>query len=129
MNKNYFFPYYTIEDIKRVHEIERGGHFFTNEAKRFFNSKIYNEVYGFCFFVTSEKDGGLVWDGKRRYTVRAADDTGEIFTVGEFGEFATKRGAENKALRLGRQLLNGEDVQLSEDVVLSLDQEKKAVRV
>lgn len=87
--------YLTIQDIKNASK----GHFFDKEAMKFFGSKVYDEVYGGRYFLTSERDSGelAAWNGQRRYTVRGIDDNGNIFTVGEFGEYDTLDKARKAA--------------------------------
>ena len=84
--------YNTIEEIKEAHEKGGKGYFFKNSA--FFNSVIYPEVYGGSLFITSEQEGGQIWDGERRYTVRKATDAGTIETASGFGEFKTHEDAK-----------------------------------
>lgn len=75
----------TMEMIKYNNE-RAGQYFFEPATMRFFNSKVYNEVYDGEYFVTSEKGP----DGVRKYTVRRAIDRGaKIETIGEFQQFDT----------------------------------------
>ena len=99
---NYFWPYYSIEGIKAAHETVARGFFFSPEAMRFFSSRIISGVYGYRYFITSERDrSGIVWDGQRRYTVRECDYDGNINKVSELGEFATLYQAKKRAKELG----------------------------
>jgi len=97
--------------------------FFSPSSMKFFNSKVYNEVYGGCVFITSEKDSGpyqsrRAWDGKRRYTVRVmlnpsklSSGPGRIMTWGNFGDYATLRQARRQAKWLAGEILSGNVIQ------------------
>ena len=81
---------------ERIYDIElenrqNGLHFFDADTKRFFGSRIGKEVYGGCYFITSEHAGFS--DTTRRYTVRMALPDGKIETIGEFCEHATRASA------------------------------------
>lgn len=85
--------YRTIDDIKAAHEAT-GGHFFSPSAMRWFGSRILSPVFPGGYFVTSERDStGHAWDGERRYTVRVCRDDGDIDTVSDYGQFATRSAA------------------------------------
>lgn len=64
-----------------------GGHFFDNETLMFWGSKIFQDLYGDKYFITSEPD----YDGKdRRFTIREfSDDYTDVKTVGEFRQYET----------------------------------------
>ncbi len=67
--------YYTLEDIARRSN-ETGHHFFDNNAKRFFRSRISETVYqgpGGIFIVTSEQFQGTTHTAPRKYTPRKFD--------------------------------------------------------
>ncbi len=70
------------------------GHFFDNETMMFWNSKVFPELYGDQYFITSEPN----YDGKdRRFTIRAFSyDYTDVDTVGEFRQYKTI--AEAKAV-------------------------------
>lgn len=94
-------PYRSIAEIKAANEAI-GQTWFSEGTMRFFDSIIEPEVYGGRFFLTSERDatgtpGQSAWHGKRRWTVRRANDDGTIDTVGEFGQFASKARASQRA--------------------------------
>ena len=78
--------YYRMEEIKQINQ-EKGFHFFSGSAMRFFKSRVGDTVFqggGGVFFVTSER---FDYDSPRLYTVREFDpDTGNVNTVGEFNE-------------------------------------------
>lgn len=85
----------TLNDIKRANE--RVGYFFNPSTMRFFNSrvskKIYRNAYG-AYFVTSERYDE---DSARRYTVRYAEPSGSIWTVGEHQQYETSTQAHKAA--------------------------------
>lgn len=82
--------YNSIDEIRRANE-RLGRTWFSDGNMRFFGSKIESAVYPLtncAFFITSEQDPeGQAWLGNRRYTIRVADQEGEIWTVGEFGQY------------------------------------------
>lgn len=83
-----------INEIKKRNK-EVGHHFFDETTMRFFDSKVYDKVFG-DYFVTSER----AYAGLRRYSVRRFDQgTGKIETVGEFQEFESLRDAYRAAER------------------------------
>lgn len=89
--------YETIEQIKAANE-EAGRYFFSPGAMRFFDSRILDGVYGGRYFVTSEKGD---WPGAERgYTIREAHEDGDVTTVGELQEYATREEAINAAKRM-----------------------------
>lgn len=89
--------YRTIADIKLANKAA-GHFFFSKETLDWFSSIVEPGVYGGRYFVTSERDeSGIVWGGKRRWSVRRANDDGTIDTVGEFGGFASKARATQAA--------------------------------
>lgn len=65
--------------------------FFSAETMEFFDSMIHlvAEIAGTDFIITSEQDSHGAWNGERRYTIRVVNETGEVGTVGEFGQFYT----------------------------------------
>lgn len=69
----------TITEIKRANKAA-GNTFFDRSHMRFWRSRIESPVYGGKYFVTSEQT-----DDERVYTVRRANDDGEIETMGHFG--------------------------------------------
>ena len=83
-----------ISDIKKRNQ-EVGHHFFDPATMRFFDSKVYDKVFG-DYFVTSEQAPA----GLRRYSVRKVNwVTGEVVTVGQFQEFESLREAYRAAER------------------------------
>lgn len=92
----------TIDEIKAANRAA-GEHWFSKDTMAWFNSRIESGVYGGRFFVTSERDGSgqyAVWHGKRRYSIRRANDDGTIDTVGECGQFASLARATQAARAL-----------------------------
>lgn len=94
----------TMGDLIKAVE-DNGGHFFEPATKRFFRSRILDDLYigtGGCFFVTSEQFAPSRGPAaKRRYTVRQFRADCSIDTHGEFQAYATpaaaKRAARNAA--------------------------------
>lgn len=100
----------TIADIIEANG-NAGRHFFDRDTMRFFNSRVYADLYvqkgeeqgeDVTYFITSERNGK---DAPRLYTVRYALDNGEVSTAGEFQQCNTL----NEARKLAR-LLAGEDL-------------------
>lgn len=85
----------TITTMKKRSK-HMGRHFFDADSMRFFGSVIESEPTDDGIFITSEKDSmGIVWDGKRRYTIRKFDwETGEVDDVSEFGQYTTLNEAK-----------------------------------
>jgi len=96
--------YESMEQVRAANAAV-GGHWFDADALRFFRCRVGGTLYGGRFFVSSEQDEvGGAWGGERRYTVREALADGHIQTVGEFGQFGTRREAVRFASVLGRSL-------------------------
>lgn len=98
---DYWFT--SINEIRQTHK----GHWFDDDTLRFFGCRVMSTVWGGRWFITSEKDAGVLmsdgtlrsaWNGERRYTIRLAKADGDIDTVGEFGQYAT-HGEAMKAVR------------------------------
>jgi hypothetical protein len=84
----------TIAQLKELNK-EKGLHFFSRDAMRFFNSRVQtNAPYNGCVFVTSEKCG---YGSPRLYTVRAMHQNGAVSTISEFQEFTTREEAHKAA--------------------------------
>lgn len=94
--------YRTLEDIRR-RNARSGGHWFSSENMRFFGSRIQSSIYvakdGRAYFVSSERDAAGRWwrQARRLYTVRVAELSGDINTVGEFQGYQTGRAAHAAA--------------------------------
>lgn len=87
----------SISEIMTAHT----GHWFDASTLRFFSSRISQRVYpapGGAYFVSSEASPG---EG-RRYSVRFADSSGDITTVGEFQEYTYRSTAHAAAARFAR---------------------------
>ena len=91
------FPYDTVGDMRSAHET-RGMKWFNKETVRHFGSRFDAPRAG-GFFISSELDMNRE---DRRYTVRRAMPDGDIDTVSEFREFATKAQA-SKALAVAQR--------------------------
>ena len=76
-------------DIKLLNQ-SIGHHFFSRSSMRFFNSKIESDLLYDKYFITSER-----FDATRpkMYTIRRVADSGDIFKLGEFQQFASKKRA------------------------------------
>jgi len=102
--------YYSVNDIERANR-NAGFHFFDTGAKRFFRSRIGENVYqgkGGIFFTTSEQFRDSC--GKkfpRKYTVRRFDpETGNVSTVGEFNAIPCAGIARRLAEKLAKGLVS-----------------------
>jgi hypothetical protein len=82
-------PFKTVAEIRAANKA-LGHHWFSPDTLRFFDSRILDGVIRGRLFVTSESPGT---DGGRRYTIRIAQDSGEVDTVGEFMGYATQHEA------------------------------------
>lgn len=97
-----------IEDmsvIKRRHE----GHWFDPSSMRFFRSRVGSFGYtagGKTYFVSSEQfEDSRGNRAGRLYTVRVQDhETGDIDTVGEFQQYASRSGADAAAQRMAKEV-------------------------
>ena len=84
----------SISDVKRINK-EKGQHFFSKGAMRFFNSRIEtrgNLIKG-KYFITSEQ---FDRDSPRLYSVKKFNkESGSIDQVGEFQQFKTRTAAKD----------------------------------
>jgi len=83
----------SIEQVKRAHEEIYHGYWFTDGAKRFFDSR-WEETATLigtkALFVSSDQFHDGAHSEPRKYSVRVCDlATGDINTVGEFQAYAT----------------------------------------
>jgi hypothetical protein len=88
--------YYSMAEIIYANR-RLGQHFFSDGAKRFFNSRIGQSVYGGRYFITSEQ-----FDrdrSPRLYTIRECIN-GNIETVGEFQQYETHAQARSAIKKL-----------------------------
>ena len=86
-------PWHDLAEIKRANRAI-GHHWFEPETLRFFASRVSDPVLYGRYFVSSEAQPRM--DGTRAtryYTIRRADDRGEITTVGDFQGYGSKRAA------------------------------------
>lgn len=81
--------YSTIYDV-RLANGQAGKHFFSADTLRFFSSRIGGSLYGWRYFITSERFDA---QSPRLYTIREALPTGDIRTVGEFQAYKSSRAA------------------------------------
>jgi len=90
--------YTSINQI--LSEAERAGSFFFSKATmRFFNSRIHSEIYGGCYFITSERDHYRE-SNPRFYTVRKYEGGLKVETVGEFCQYTSKAQAISAVKKL-----------------------------
>ena len=85
-------PYATMADVRAANK-EAGMNWFSKDSMQFFDSRVETVLYRGRYFITSEQDhhGGA----PRTFTVRYAQDDGDILTIGGFGEHATLTAAMN----------------------------------
>jgi len=79
-----------------------GSHWFDADTMRSFGSKLgaIRSTPTRILFLSSERDRHGHWHGgKRRYTVRAFDGL-SVYSVSEFGEFATSAAARRRLERI-----------------------------
>ena len=93
--------YDSIEEIIQANE-SIGHCWFSPSTTSFFRSKVYPEIYGGRFFVSSEK--ACFDDPTRVYTVREVNDRGAIATPQTRECFKTKDRAVGAAKRAARGL-------------------------
>jgi hypothetical protein len=92
----------TIDDVKWANRAA-GLHFFDGGGMRYFDIRISGQLYGGCYFVTSERPSPWPgWPNARMYTVRQAFDDGHLSTYG--GPYATWRQATAAARKAAAQL-------------------------
>ena len=93
----------TIAEAKEANA-NAGYRWFEASSMRFFSSRLPKSVLPVdngALFVSSEKcDMPYHPSEPRRYTIRFIHDSGKLETVGEFQQYATRGGANNRAHRL-----------------------------
>lgn len=89
--------YDTLEQIEQANR-RLGHHWFDADTLRWFKSRLSPYIFGGRYFVSSERGDRYIWNGRRRYTVRRANDDGSVSTASEFGQFATMKGAQAAAI-------------------------------
>lgn len=92
-------PWGSVAEIKAANRGPLGKYFFSADTIKFFDSIVYEDtLIGGRYFITSEKGD---WEGAERlFTVRVADDSGDVETAGTFQEHHTKAAAIAAAIRL-----------------------------
>jgi hypothetical protein len=90
--------YLSIAQI-RNHNEDIGHHFFSADTMRWFSSKVYADLHLGCYFITSEMNK-YATHPKREYTIRHANGTGNIDTVGVFGGYASLKSARSALAKL-----------------------------
>jgi len=76
-----------------------GSHFFSKDTLRFFSSRIHSEIYGGCYFITSERDHYRD-NNPRFYTIRKYEGGLKVETVGEFCQYTSKAQAISAVKKL-----------------------------
>ncbi len=76
-----------------------GSHFFSKDTLRFFSSRIHSEIYGGCYFITSERDNYRD-NNPRFYTIRKYEGGLKVETVGEFCQYTSKAQAISAVKKL-----------------------------
>ena len=94
--RNEFLKFRNIEELKELVNA-LGSNWFSGDNVEFYNSRVYSDLYGGRFFVSSE----LTFDGLRCYSVRECQN-GAIETVGEFNQYATLKQAKRAAIRAAK---------------------------
>lgn len=90
-------PFSSIFDIERRHR----GHWFDTDTKHWFRCRVGQNVYGGRYFTTSEQNVVPGYCSEpRAYTIRRAEDNGDINTVGVFNRIASSASARNMVQRL-----------------------------
>ena len=98
MDKAINKQYTSINQI--ISEAERAGsHFFSKATLRFFSSRIHTEIYGGCYFITSERDNYRD-SNPRFYTIRKYEGGLRIETIGEFCQYTSKAQAVSAVKKL-----------------------------
>lgn len=83
-------PFATMRDVKHAVANGPSPHWFSSETMRFFNSKVETALYRGRWFITSEDNFDR---SQRMYSVRYAEDNGDITTIGEFAGYLTHKEA------------------------------------
>ena len=87
-----------ISKFDRIEQIEGlnaalGYYFFSPDTMRWFNSKVYDDIYQVenqgVAFITSERDSYLDRQPTKLYTVRIMRLNGQIDSLSEFQQFRT----------------------------------------
>lgn len=95
-----------------------GLFWFSEETRRFFGTRIHGD-FGNGVFTTSEKAGFN--KSERIFSVRLADEAGQIYTWNSFGHFDTVGKANTAARRLSALLGDGFTVQDEKGQAFTLD--------
>lgn len=98
----------STDEIMRLNQ-KIGGHWFSKDTMRSFDSKVYGSVHHGRYFISSEKQDDL----PRVYKVRYADPEGRISTLDDQPEFATYKAAWrwlDKEIEAGERLSYGAPV-------------------
>lgn len=83
----------TVTDLIREYKQSSSGHWFDEDAMKWFSSKFRDKIYKGRYFISSEKQAGH----SRLYTIRIFTTyKGKIHidTVGEFQDFISYNQAE-----------------------------------
>ena len=96
--------YGTLSNVISANE-RVGQTYFSKENIRFFRAKVYGDEYGICLgglFIESVRfvDSITGYSGPREYAVKAADESGYIHQMTEYG---TLRQAKKDLTRLCKE--------------------------
>lgn len=87
--------YFSIQEIKDKNK-EIGHFWFKRSTMAFFKTKIVSPVLHGCYFITRETNPS----GVTKFSIRKANERGEISTLGQFHSYDTKRQATDSLLTL-----------------------------
>ncbi len=101
-NRNYDIERERYRGISGIREANRdaGFHWFDADTLRFFGSRISEASFDGRYFVTSEDNFDR---SARLYSIREAMSDGQVDTVGDFQEYATRAQAIAAIARLKRE--------------------------
>jgi len=97
----------TISEVRAANKAA-GFHFFDPKTLRFFGTRIVSGLYAGRYFITRENHGPFVGrpasECRDRYTLRAAEPSGHVATVGAFCGFDFLKDAREAARNLAREV-------------------------
>jgi hypothetical protein len=96
------FP--SLDEIATANRV-RGWHWFDKDTIEFFGT-VFGAYVGYGIFITSEKPRWAK-DSSRRYSVRIAENNGQVHTFGGFQGYSTRATAKRHALKIAKLLKEG----------------------
>lgn len=97
----------SLAEVKKANK-GIGHHWFDTDTMKFWKTRLETDLLGHRYFVTSDE----MFDRSRAYTIRQANDDGTIDTVGDFGQYKTRKAAIAEAKALAEEWtyhpMNGE---------------------